>query len=121
MTVRCSKTDHAARDAWAASHDLKLSPTRLDWDGFMNRRIVYRYDEARATDRLLRSGWDDHREVWNRDGKPACYSAQPYDLTQADRDNLETLARIHGLRVEIHPPVASWYYPGQTWLVLVWR
>lgn len=124
----CSKTDSALRAAWAEKHGLKLSPRRNDWHTFMGRQYGRRMSDRADRDDELRNHWDDHGEVWipvvgHGKGykRPACYTAQPYDLSERAREDLATLAADHAMRVEILPPAESWYYPGATWLVVLWR
>ena len=118
--------DSATRDAWAAKHGLKPSPRRQGWHGFVGRNPGREFTASGVEDNHLRAGWDDHGEVWVRDtpGRrgfkhAAAYTSHPYDLDQDDRDRLAQMASKYGLKVEIRPKAESWYYPGQTWLVIL--
>ena len=116
--VSCSKTDHDKRQAWMAQHGLRLSPRRRTWAAFVAG--------AGRSSNIRPGEWEDHGEVWIRAERsrgfrmPAAYTAQPYDLPNTDRDEIEQIAENHGFRVEVLPKSESWYYPGETWLIVFW-
>lgn len=46
---------------------------------------------------------------------------QPYALPEDVRDRVKGWAKEHGLAAEVYPPSASWYFPGDTCLVVITR
>lgn len=98
--------DHKAQAEWAASHGLKKSKTRCP--------VPVR---ARGSC-IIVMPCCDHGELYTKSGRKACFVSQPYSID--DRDGLERFAKTHRMRLEIHPPERSWYYPGSTWLVILW-
>lgn len=114
MTTTSSRTDHGLMARWLAERGLKPSnATRIGWEAIIRRKRVP----------ILRQfeSWEDHRDLWKRDGRAACYTSQPYDFDEIPdaRERLAEIAAEHGLYIEIgqHP---SWYYPGSTILIAIW-
>lgn len=65
----------------------------------------------------LTGHWLDRVTAWARDRRPDTLVAQPYDLDDADRADLEELGRGHGLDVEIDD-AGGWYGRGTTWIAI---
>ena len=67
-----------------------------------------------------RPRWQDHCRLWIRDGKPVCFTTEPYGLNQDDVQEIKQLAHELGLVVIIRQPAESLWYPGSTHLVEFW-
>ena len=48
-----------------------------------------------------------------------CLTYQPYKEAVENRFNIEQWANDNGLKAEIHGSECSWYYPGETLLIVV--
>ncbi len=63
--------------------------------------------------------WADHIRAF-KDNKGKVYIVcQPYLEPAELRTKLELWARRRGLHVEIHDKSESWYYPGETCLIVI--
>jgi len=60
---------------------------------------------------------DDHPSLWLRDGVPAAYVSQPYQVT--DEAAMAAFAARYGLSFSVDAH-GSWYVPGGT-LLVIWR
>lgn len=60
----------------------------------------------------LPSGCDDHSVMWNKEGKPAVYEAQPYDLSYEDLKELVAFCGERNLRADLS--ARSWWFPSWT-------
>ena len=69
---------------------------------------------------LRQRRWVDHWRLWIRDGRPACFTSEPYGLNERDRREIQELAEKYGLVVVIRPPEESLWYPGRTWFIQLW-
>jgi hypothetical protein len=64
----------------------------------------------------------DHSRIWDTlEGK--IFISQPYKgrWDAEEETKLRAVCEEHGLSYSVSPPSKSWYYPGATFLVEVWR
>lgn len=64
--------------------------------------------------------WNDHPDLWLRDGKPVCYTAQPYDLDGDDAKELDAVCAELNLHWYADWRF-SWHLPGATVLIVIMR
>lgn len=63
---------------------------------------------------------DDHRSLWNREGKPWAYVSQPYVLNTADLREIVKRCDENKLHAQVRAD-ASWHFPGKTVAVILTR
>lgn len=108
------------RDRWAAERGLKLSDgkccIRRLW-GRCRRGFQFVGSEKCPCG----APHDDHTSLWIRRGpQPVCWVSQPYQLSKAQRAEIQAFAAEHGLRVTISD-WPSWHNPGSVLTVTYWR
>jgi hypothetical protein len=64
--------------------------------------------------------WLDHVAVWNKNGRPAVFTSQPYGLCWEALCGLVDFCRQNGLEAKVDAS-GSWHYPGSTVLIAVVR
>lgn len=97
------------REEWAKERNLKRSKSH-DW--------------IRLTGKRGRCWWiglpaDDHCDLWLKDGKPYCYTSQPYHLYDRDMRDIIKMCDEYDLTVHVSA-LESWHYPGGT-MMMVWK
>lgn len=107
------QSDYDVRNLWAGVNRLRLSQMRVHWQAILDWKWRQAYTEPKGS-------WDDHGEVWNRDGHAVVYTSHPYNFGEQEIDQLRKVERDFGVEVQVFPPDSSWYYPGRTWLVALW-
>ncbi len=101
--------------AWAKARRLKRSR------GVRHpARLAGRRPRWRAAIELSQRRWVDHSRFWIRDGRPACFTSEPYGLSERDRREIQELAEKYGLVVVIGPPGECLWYPGRTRFIQLW-
>ena len=66
-----------------------------------------------------RNGWMDHGGLFNHDGEPIAIVGHPYDLRAEHMAEILMISAMWGL--EAHVSGSSWYYPGWTSRVLLYK
>lgn len=62
----------------------------------------------------------DHYSAWTKDGKPYAFVFQPYELRWEKLQKLIRFCQTRDLEVSIDGHL-SWYFPGETFLVVITR
>lgn len=62
----------------------------------------------------------DHPTLWRHEGRPACFTFEPYGLKQAELATVLAFAESHDLELRAGAE-GSWQFPGRTLLVELWR
>jgi len=105
--------------AWLAQ-GYRLSHGRLCSERLLTRSYCSAADGRRgARDMPCSPPGDDHPSLWLRDGVPAAYISQPYQIMNTDAAAMTAFARRYGLRYTVDPH-GSWYWPDST-LLVIWR
>jgi hypothetical protein len=99
---------------WLKSHGLKESRAHGCVRTLLKGRVSKECDRGC----LLPPG-NDHGKLWNRDGKPVCYTFEPYYLGTDKLKSLSAFCEEHGLDVAISG--SSWHFVGWTVLVELWK
>lgn len=102
--------------AWLEEHDLtRANPS---YGGCVHWLLTGRCGRWECGGRGRRErAWFDHVTAWNHRGRPAVLVAQPYWITEEDKEQL-ALVNDERVQVEIRPD--SWYGYG-TWFIGLWR
>jgi hypothetical protein len=100
--------------SWLKKHGLRESGAH----GCVRTLLKGRF--SRECDRgcLLPPG-NDHGMLWNRDGKPVCYTFEPYSLGNDALVGLAEFCGEHDLDVSISG--SSWHFVGSTFLIELWK
>lgn len=109
-------TWQSLRDAWIARHRVTASRSEETcWCLLGGPKCP---DPMRIGNHDHGTGWQDHGELWVRDGRPVVYVSQPYGIRAEGVQHLAALRAERGFDIRVDTD--SWHFPGSTLLIEVW-
>ena len=116
-----------SRNDWVAKNNLRQSGGHSCLNLLVGKRCYLAYDWPLGRTKNHKHGGlscfppgADHCSLWLRDGKPAVFVMQPYDLDGDMLFELVNLCRENNFHLEIKTWPA-WHFPGAALMVEIWR